>query len=463
MNSMDVNPEPLPIFPQVPKRLQRRASPSHLVLAMSTAAMEVDAPAAAPRAATGEAPTVAARVAAVCDMIEEQCRMDGTRAMSARRAAAISAMISDIIAAATAAAEGRPRTGRRRKRRMGSACWYQEVRSLGEGGYGAVVRARHRTTGQDVAVKSPLRCSRDDVGGVLREACFMAACHGHPSHVTLLGITRAPGTGDYSLVMDYVGPTLADVLDGGGEHPFREADVRRVMRQLLAGAQAMHERGIVHRDLKPSNILVGDGGAVKICDYGLAKSTAEKTPPYCAPGTNGYMAPEVLLWNEDHDALADTWSLGCVMAELLTGEPPFDGEDETEQLHKIFDVLGVPGKRAWQALKPQILDGEVQQWRARQRRLGNRSRLRELVPEELLSKEGFEVLKGLLTCDPKKRLTAAAALRCPWFTENGEDVRGPCLAADCNIGAMAMTAWSLVRSFVGRALQLVRPKKVRYY
>ncbi|KAL6643515.1 hypothetical protein ACP70R_018281 [Stipagrostis hirtigluma subsp. patula] len=410
---------------------------------MSTAAMEVDAP------------TVAARVAGVCDMIEEQCRHDGTRAMSARRAAAISAMIADIADAA--AAEGTPaRTGRRRKRRMGSARWYQEVRSLGEGGQGAVVRARHRTTGQDVAVKSPLRCSRDDVGGVLREACFMAACHGHPSHVTLLGITRAPGTMDYSLVMDYVGPTLADVLDDGGQEPFREAEVRRVMRQLLAGAQAMHERGIVHRDLKPSNILVGDGGAVKICDYGLAKSMAEQTPPYCAPGTNGYMAPEVLLWNEGHDALADTWSLGCVMAELLTGEPLFDGEDETEQFHKIFDVLGVPGKRAWQAMKPQILDDEIQQWRSRQRRLGHRSRLRELVPEELLSKEGFEVLKGLLTCDPKKRLTAAAALRCRWFTDDGEDV------ADCNIGAMAMRALSLVKSFVGRALELLRPKKVRY-
>ena len=123
--------------------------------------------------------------------------------------------------------------------------------------------------------------------------------------------------------MDFVGPTtLLDVIrrrprqDG----PFPEADVHRVMRQLLAGAEAMHRRGIVHRDIKPENILVGDGGALKICDFGAAKYVGEQDPPYLVIGTMTYMAPEVLLENPDHDMLVDSWSLSCVMANLLAAD-----------------------------------------------------------------------------------------------------------------------------------------------
>ncbi|XP_034589564.1 putative cyclin-dependent kinase F-2 [Setaria viridis] len=98
--------------------------------------------------------------------------------------------------------------------------------------------------------------------------------------------------------------------------------------------------------------------------------------------------------------IEDAWSLGCVMAELLTGMPPSLGKIEADQLFKIFDVLGVPCKRAWQAMKPQAYDDEVLVWRARQLRARHRNRLLEMFPEEMLSRDGFQVLKGLLTCDP---------------------------------------------------------------
>ncbi|RLM55149.1 hypothetical protein C2845_PM10G09950 [Panicum miliaceum] len=406
--------------------------------------------------------TVATRLAAICDMIQAH-RASGTP-ISARRAAAISAMIDDVAATA---AEGKPRAFRR-KRRMASARGYkQEGRRLGQqGGRGAViVRASHRATGRAVAVKSLHRRSGGSyVGDVLREACFAAAGGGHPALVTFRTVARKPGTTDYSIVMDYVGPSLRAVMGDRGGRPFPEAEVRRIMRQLLAGAEAMHGRGIVHRDIRPDNILVSDGGAVKICNYGAAKSIAEKDPPcYDPAGTCAYVAPEVLVKSADHGALVDAWSLGCVMAELLTGKPPFAGEDEAHQLFKIFDVLGVPCRRAWQALKPQVHDDKVQLWRARQqRRVGRRNRLRELVPEETLPGEGFQVLKGLLTCDPEKRLTAATALQCPWFTEGVDDapVSGRMVTVS-KIGAMASKSLSLAMSSVGCALGLLRPKALR--
>ncbi|KAL6851883.1 hypothetical protein ACP4OV_020068 [Aristida adscensionis] len=448
---------------------------------MSTATMEASAAAAVEE----EAPTLAARVAAVCDLISQQRRESWWTSISARRVATISAMIDDIAATAT---EGRPRAGRRR-RRMGSAGRYEEEGSLVEGGQAAVARARHRATGEDVAVKTlrRRRNSTHDVDGaglLLREACFLAACQGHPSVVAFRGVARAPPPAPpppgavrgraYSLVMDFVGPSLEDVLRARWrrDQPLPERDVRRIMRQLLAGAEAMHALGIAHRDIKPANILVGDGGAaVKLCDFGVAKSMAEHDPPYKIAGTLRYMAPELLVQNPDHDTQVDMWSLGCVMAELVDFVVIlFDGEDDAEQLRDIFKVVGVPGKTAWKALKPQVLDDEVRQWRERQKQVGRYSScdLRHTFPEEMLSEDGFEVLKGLLTCNPKRRLTAAAALRCRWFTANVDDGDAPFTASPAVAAVTearspvwmlpAAFAWKIAKSFAGRVLGLLRPK-----
>ncbi|XBI40466.1 hypothetical protein VPH35_125053 [Triticum aestivum] len=315
-----------------------------------------------------------------------------TVSRAAAAEAAIGAMIDDHAA------------GSRKRRRIGSTEDYELTRVLGAGGFGVVVKARHRATGEDVALKFLVRSP--DGGGdgqrkrhrahslhrdLLREACYLAACRGHPSVVGLHGIARDPRTGQCSLVLEHVGPSLAHVLRAR-RRPFTEEETRRVMRQLLSGAGRMHERGIVHRDIKPGNVLVGGEGAVKICDLGLAVSMASAPPPRSRAGTRWYMAPEMLLGRPDYDELVDAWSLGCVMAELLTGEPLFPGKNAVDQLHRISGVLGGAGQY----------------------------RLREMFPEERLSRDGFEVLEGLLTCDPGERLPAATALQCPWFTRTAD-------------------------------------------
>ncbi|KQK22958.1 hypothetical protein BRADI_1g70325v3 [Brachypodium distachyon] len=239
---------------------------------------------------------------------------------------------------------------------------------LGEGSFGFVVKARHRATGKIVAIKV-LR-SPDVINGkpaaaaaneLLHEARFLeAASAGNPYVVASHGLVRDLPTKNLCLAMEYVGPSLHAFLHQSPRLP--ESTVRSFMWQLLTGAEKMHERGIVHRDIKPANILVGeDGKIVKMCDLGLAMSLTTQSL-YTEAGTLPYMAPEMLLGKPDYDARADTWSLGCVMAELITGET-------------LFKEAGTRSGSCWTSSPC---------W-------------------------------GPLTCNPDKRLTASAALKLPWF------------------------------------------------
>jgi cell division cycle 2-like protein len=219
----------------------------------------------------------------------------------------------------------------------------------------------------------------------------------------------------------------------------------------------MHGHCIVHQDIKPDSIFVvgsdkdKDGAAlvVKIGNYGLAMSTAEPDPNRFA-GKMEYMAPEILLWRTDYGTRVDTWSLGCVMAELLTGEKLFEKADlETDQLYKIFDLLGVPGNKAYRAFKSpfSFVTDKVDLWRREQQQRGRQcSRLREMFPEKTLSKEGFEVLNGLLTCIPSKRLDAAAALQLPWFAQTDHHAPATVVAPVSKSGGAAASIWAMVLS-----------------
>ncbi|KAL6893609.1 hypothetical protein ACP4OV_007707 [Aristida adscensionis] len=161
--------------------------------------------------------------------------------------------------------------GASHKRRIvavGSTDEYEELCCLGAGGFGAVVKARHRATGKTVAIKrliarKPNGGHRSDPEELLREAGLLRECAGVPSVVGFRGLARDPGTKDLCLVMEFVGPTLYGVLRDErrrlhGGPPLREDTVRAVMWRLLRGAKKMHARNVVHRDIKTENILVGD-------------------------------------------------------------------------------------------------------------------------------------------------------------------------------------------------------------
>jgi serine/threonine-protein kinase len=156
-----------------------------------------------------------------------------------------------------------------------------------------------------------------------REARAAAALN-HPNVVAVYD-TGEDHEGHY-IVMEHVdGRTLADVLREEGPLPPDRA--ARIGQEVCRGLAAAHGQGLVHRDVKPANILITTEGIVKVADFGIARATAEDrtTAAGTLLGTASYLAPEQAL-GEGVDARTDLYALGCVLYELVTGRPPFQGE-----------------------------------------------------------------------------------------------------------------------------------------
>jgi len=275
-----------------------------------------------------------------------------------------------------------------------------------------VVKARHRGTGEAVAIKCARKApnSTSNLRRILREAGCMAACRGHPSVVGIRDVVVDAATGDAFLVMELVaGGSLLRLQRTRPAGPrFSEGETRAFMLQLLRGAARMHGAGIIHRDIKPGNILVSAGGALKICDLGLATPAARRAEgaaayAYAYPerrvGTLLYRSPEQLAGRRDYGPGVDVWALGCVMAELLTGRLMFDEETEDGMVARVTELGHALADRRLQAFD------DWPTFRG--------------VPH--LSRGAREVLAGLLSVQPRDRLTAAAALQYPWFAEEDEE------------------------------------------
>ncbi|KAL5227825.1 hypothetical protein ABZP36_016090 [Zizania latifolia] len=283
---------------------------------------------------------------------------------------------------------------------IGCMASYKLLGTIGEGACGIVLKARHLPSRETVAIKI---AHNDDDGALMREAKILTACVGNPAIVKLREMARQPKSGKLCLVMEYVGPSLAEFLTfrlNSQGRTLSELETRSVMRQLLKGVKQMHDQGVFHRDIKPGNILIGAiDGRVKICDFGFGKSTAMPPPHTQQVGTLWYMSPEQYLGHKVYGPEIDMWALGCVMAELVTGDALFPGDNEFHQLVVVAGLLGVPDEVT--GLDLGVTKG---------------SQLREIVPEDKLSNAGFDVLSGFLQFVAADRLSAATALEMPWFS-----------------------------------------------
>jgi eukaryotic-like serine/threonine-protein kinase len=204
---------------------------------------------------------------------------------------------------------------------------YELLEELGTGGMAVVYLAHDRKHGRQVAIKilAPNVAASLGAERFLREIALTAGLD-HPHILPLLDSGDAGGMLYY--VMPYVeGATLRDRLER--EHQLPLEDALRITREVADALGYAHSLGVIHRDIKPANILLSRGHA-RVADFGIARALAAAggehlTETGLSVGTPTYMSPEQAAGETDLDGRSDLYSLGCVLYEMLAGEPPHTG------------------------------------------------------------------------------------------------------------------------------------------
>ncbi|XP_045537749.1 cyclin-dependent kinase-like 1 isoform X6 [Papilio machaon] len=215
---------------------------------------------------------------------------------------------------------------------------YEKLAKLGEGSYGLVYKCRDRETGALVAVKKFLENDDDPLIRkiALREIRMLKNLK-HPNLVNLLEVFRRKRK--LHLVFEYCDHTVLHELD---KYPAGCPELlsKQIIWQTLQGVAYCHRHNCIHRDVKPENILLTADGVVKLCDFGFARmiSPGESYTDYVA--TRWYRAPELLVGDTMYGPPVDVWAIGCVFAELVSGEALWPGKSDLDQLHLIRCTLG---------------------------------------------------------------------------------------------------------------------------
>uniref|UniRef100_A0A8D2PIT3 mitogen-activated protein kinase n=1 Tax=Zosterops lateralis melanops TaxID=1220523 RepID=A0A8D2PIT3_ZOSLA len=207
----------------------------------------------------------------------------------------------------------------------------------------------------------------------------------------------------YYLVMPFMGTDLSKIMK---HEKLTEDRIQFLVYQMLKGLKYIHSSGIIHRDLKPGNLAVNEDCELKILDFGLARHTDSEMTGYVV--TRWYRAPEVILNWMHYTQTVDIWSVGCIMAEMITGRPLFKGNDHLDQLTEIMKITGTPTQDFVQKLHSQDAKNYIKSLPKVQKK-DFASVLKYANPLAV------NLLEKMLVLDAEKRVTAAEALMHPYF------------------------------------------------
>ncbi len=224
---------------------------------------------------------------------------------------------------------------------------YEILSLLGQGGMGAVYKARQKSLDRIVALKIlPPRAAKDEnfIRNFISEARTVAKLN-HENIIAGIDVGEANGT--YYFAMEHVeGESLARLVEKDG--PLEEHRALEITAQMARALEHAHKHGLVHRDVKPQNILLAKNDVAKLCDLGLAKQMGQDDRGHVAGiplGTPHYLSPEQARGEADVDIRSDIYSLGASLYHMLTGEPPFTGDSPMVLMTKHLTEEPIPPRR----------------------------------------------------------------------------------------------------------------------
>ncbi|KAL8567582.1 hypothetical protein ACOMHN_054395 [Nucella lapillus] len=292
---------------------------------------------------------------------------------------------------------------------------YENLGLVGEGSYGMVLKCRHKDTAQLVAIKKFLESEDDKLVKkiAMREVKMLKQLR-HDHLVNLIEVFRRKKR--LYLVFEFVDHTVLDELEKC-PNGLDENTCRKILWQVLKGTEFCHLHHIIHRDIKPENILVSKGGIVKICDFGFARTLAQPGETYTDyVATRWYRAPELLVGDTKYGKAVDIWAVGCLLSEMLTGEPLFPGDSDIDQLYHIVKCFGnlTPRHREVFLRNPLFVGMRIPE-------------VREVQPLERkftkVSSEALDFMKQCLRLDPDNRPTCSELLKHGLFSRDGFGAR----------------------------------------
>jgi calcium/calmodulin-dependent protein kinase I len=274
-------------------------------------------------------------------------------------------------------------SGTKQTRNEDIAKYYDIKDKLGAGSFATVKRGVRKTDGAEFAIKvvKKTNISDEELAVVYDEVRIMRQIT-HDHCVRLFEIYETPKR-IYMVMELLTGGELFDRIVNKGS--FSEREASELTRDLMSAIHYLHSINIVHRDLKPENLIYQSNSStapVKITDFGLAKNRKGQSKMTTACGTPGYVAPEILK-NEPYTRQVDLWSIGVILYILLCGFPPF----YHDQTAKLYEQI----KRGDYSFPSPYWD--------------------EISPE------AKDLVRGLLTVDPAKRMTSDQVLKHPWIAD----------------------------------------------
>ncbi|KAL2544221.1 Mitogen-activated protein kinase 4 [Forsythia ovata] len=292
-----------------------------------------------------------------------------------------------------------------------SSKYVPPIRPIGRGAYGLVCAVINKETNEEVAIKKIGNAfeNRIDAKRTLREIKLLRHMD-HENIIAIKDIIRPPqkdAFNDVYIVYELMDTDLHQIIRS--DQPLTDDHCQYFLYQLLRGLKYVHSANVLHRDLKPSNLLLNANCDLKIGDFGLARTTSETDFMTEYVVTRWYRAPELLLNCSEYTAAIDVWSIGCILAEILTREPLFPGKDYVHQLRLITELLGTPNDATLKFLRSDNARKFIKQ-------------LPQFPKQQLsarfpnMSPLALDLLEKMLVFDPDQRITVDDALWHPYLS-----------------------------------------------